>query len=127
MNNAAVDRGLQGFVLALLEEHRIVVRFRAVHPDDFVRLFARLRRRIDHELPLLPADTKVVERQVQIDVAVHDESVVSDDRHRRVLAVRQFDGLGHHLAVVGGDDEDVDAAGQQAGDVLDLHAVVGVG
>ena len=70
-------------------------------------------------------DLHVVEGQVDVHRRALDEPVVSDDRD--VGLVGLVDGLGHHVGVVGDDDEHLDPAADERFAVLDLAHVVAVG
>jgi hypothetical protein len=67
---AFVDQWSQDFVLTSLIKERVVIRFRAINPDDF--FLSILRKLIHQELRLQFAHLLVIEGHVKIEIAVGD-------------------------------------------------------
>src|SRR5215213_1145038 len=81
---AAVYRGLQDFHLPLAQQLRVVVRGRAA--DEYV---VALRHALEEVVGLKLADLLVVERDVEVGLAVAYQPVVGDDGH--ALRLRRLD------------------------------------
>jgi hypothetical protein len=71
------------------------------------------------------AHVLVVERHVQVELAVGDDAVIGD--HRNARAAGHFHPFGHRFAVVRDDHDHVHLGGDQRFDVGDLPGVVAVG
>ena len=121
---AAFEQRFERPVLALFEKERVVVGLRAVDADEALFSAAHFGESLGDELALQLADADVVEGHVEVEVAVFDEAVVGDDGDAGV--VRELHGLSHGVAIVRGDDDDLDAFGDERLHVGHLADVVAV-
>jgi hypothetical protein len=129
LDPAVVDILLEHLVLALAEEHGVVIGGAAAelhHLGGAVGGVVVSEERLHHAVGLLAADLDVVEGDVAGDLGALDQAVVGDHLHAGV------GGLVHRgddrVAVLGDDDQGLGALGDHVVDlvVLQLDVLVGL-
>ncbi len=123
LNATLINEWLEDGVLAVFDVGGVVVGFGAVDADDAHGAVGG--EAVGEELGLELADFEAVKGEVEVGVAIHEESIVGDDGD--VCSVGECDGFCHGFAIAGDDDEDIDALGEEALDLGELEGVVAIG
>jgi len=127
-DSATGDERREDVVLSLFEEAGVVVGLGAVDPNesDWRCVGGTIgKEAIAQIFGLKLADTDVVEGDVEIEVAVGDEAIVSE--HGDVGLVGELHGFGHGGAVVGHDYNGIDVIADERFHVAQLADVIAVG